>query len=96
VSSDPRNTVVESRAELDSTLGDFCVRHYTKAADRNAIYSRGTPLLVETIGVSCLHPQNRSLTIDVSYTERGYPTEANAELRAEGESFVRSLKFISR
>ena len=93
---DARNPVVESRAELDDTLGRYCVRHYTRAEDREAIYAEGRVLLVETVGVSCLHPDNSGLTIDVSYTQRGYPQEIGAELRSEGESFVRSLKFIPR
>lgn len=96
VAGDARNRVVESRAELDDTLGRYCVRHYTRAEDRAAIYAEGRVLLVETAGVSCLHPDNRGLTVDVSYTQRGYPQEIGAELRSEGESFVRSLKFISR
>lgn len=96
VAGDERNKVVESRVELDEALGRFCVRHYTRAEDRDAIYARGRVLLAETVGVSCLHPDHRRLTVDVSYTQRGYPQEIGAELRSEGESFLRSLKFISR
>lgn len=96
VAGDARNRVVESRAELDATLGRYCVKHYTRAEDRDAIYAEGKVLLLETIGVSCLHPDNRGLTVDVSYTQRGISKEIGADLRSEGESFVRSLKFISR
>jgi hypothetical protein len=96
VAGDARNTVVENRAELDDTLGRYCVRYYIKAEDRDAIYANGRVLLAETVGVSCLHPDDRGLTVDVSYTQRGYPQEIGAELRSEGESFVRSLKFNSR
>jgi hypothetical protein len=96
LTSDERNAVIESGAALDGPPERFCVRHYTKAVDRKAVYAAGRALLVETIGVSCLHPDNRALSVDVSYTERGDPAETNLELRAEGESFVRSLKFISR
>ena len=93
---DERHTVIENLVELDQAAGRFCVRHYTKAEDRDALYARGKTLLAETIGVSCLHPDNPGLSISVSYTERGYPQEASAALRAEGESFVRSLKFTPR
>ena len=93
---DERNTVIESRVELDGALGRFCVRYYTKAEDRDAAYAKGKVLLAETFGVSCLHPDRRDLVIDVSYTERGHATEVSAELRAEGESFVRSPKFMPR
>lgn len=96
VRGDERHTVIENRAELDQAAGRFCVRHYTKTEDRGAVYARGKTLLAETVGVSCLHPDNPGLSISISYTERGYPQEVNAALRAEGESFVRSLRFIPR
>jgi len=90
---DKRHTVIANRVEIDNRPGRFCVRHYTKAEDRDAPYAQGKTLLAETFGVSCLHPDNPNLNISVSYTERGNPAETSAELRAEGESFVRSLKF---
>jgi len=93
---DERQTVVENRVEMDDTLGRYCVRYYTKGEDRDALYAAGQTLSVETYGISCLHPDYPSLSIDVSYTERGQPTESSTALQAEGESFVRSLKFTSR
>lgn len=93
---DERHTVIENLVELDQAAGRFCVRHRTKAEDRDALYARGKTLLAETTGVSCLHPNSPGLSISVSYTERGYPQEASAALQAEGESFVRSLKFTPR
>ena len=94
--TDERNAVIEIRAEPDGSPEQYCIRYSTKAEDRKALFAGGRALLVETVGVSCLHPDNRALSVDISYTERGYPAETSAELRAEGESFVRSLKFISR
>jgi len=90
---DGRHRVIENRVEVDVRLGDFCVRHHTTAEDRDAPYAQGRTLLAETFGITCLHPDNPNLIISVSYTERGNPAETSAELRAEGESFVRSLKF---
>ncbi len=88
-----RHRVIENRVELGNLPGRFCVRHYTKAEDRDAPYAQGKTLLAETFGISCLHPDNPGLSISVTYTERGSPGETSSELRAEGESFVRSLKF---
>ena len=90
---DGRHAVITNRVEIDAAPGRFCVRHYTKEEDRGAPYAKGKALRVETFGVSCLHPADPRLSISVSYTERGNPAETSAELRAEGESFVRSLKF---
>ena len=94
--SDERHSVLENRAEMDTTLGRFCVRYYTKGADRSALYAKGNTLFTETFGVNCLHPDNPGTSIDVSYTERGHPAEFSGALRDEGENFLRSLKFLAR
>lgn len=91
--SDKRSTLIENRAELDESIGRFCVRIHTRAVDRGAVYAKGRPMLLETFGVSCLHPADPGLAISISFSERGHPAETSAELRAQGENFVRSLKF---
>jgi len=93
---DDRHTVIEKRAQLDSGLGRFCVRHYTKAEDRNALFASGKSLSVVTHGVSCLHPDNPALSVDVSYSERGLPEEIGSAFREEGEGFLQSLRFSPR
>lgn len=90
---DKRTKLIENRVELDQSFGRFCVRIHTRAEDRGAVYAKGKPLLLETFGVSCLHPADPGLAVSVSYSERGHLAETSAELRAQGESFVRSLKF---
>ncbi len=92
---DGRHRVIENRVEMDNAPGWFCVRYHTTAEDRGAPYAKGAALLAETFGVTCLHPENPQLNISVSYTERGNPAETSAEFRAEGERFVRSLRFTS-
>lgn len=90
---DKRTKLIENRVELDQSFGRFCVRIHTRAEDRGAVYAKGKPLLLETFGVSCLHPADPGLAVSVSYSERGHLAETSAELRVQGESFVRSLKF---
>jgi hypothetical protein len=94
--NDKRNAVIENQIELDAVLGRYCLRYYTKAADREAVHAKGKTLFSETFGVACLHPEYPTLLVDVSYTERGHPSEFNTVLRAEGEGFLRSLKFHTR
>ncbi len=94
--ADERNKVALAAAEVDSASGPFCVRYQTRTEDRGAVGARGQSLLTETFGVSCLHPEHNELAIDVSYTERGLPTETGTTLRDEGERFVRSLAFTPR
>jgi hypothetical protein len=93
---DARSKVTVASVEVDAGAGPFCVRYRTTADDRGAANARGRSLLVETVGLSCLHTERRDLAVDVSYTERGLPGETGSRLRDEGESFIRSLKFTPR
>jgi hypothetical protein len=94
--TDPRNKILTATAEVDPAAGPFCVRYQTRSEDRGASNAGGKTLLAETFGVSCIHPEKKTLAIDVGYTERGLPGETGTALRDEGENFLRSLKFLPR
>jgi hypothetical protein len=95
-----RFRVIEFDSAVDDTFAAWCVRYRLKHTDRNAVLSRNRTLLAEDLGVTCLHPEKRDLVVDVGYSERGRAAELNAELsaelRKEGETFMRSLKFTPR
>jgi hypothetical protein len=89
-----RYRAIEFEATMDETFGAWCIRYRFKRADRDAVLSRNRTLLLEDFGVTCLHPEKKDLLVDVGYSERGRPAELSAELRKEGESFMRSLEFL--
>jgi hypothetical protein len=91
-----RYKVVEFSSDFDPAFLAWCVRYRSKTQDRDAPFALGRVLLLEHFGVTCLHPTIADLVVDVGYSERGRPAEISAELRAEGESFMRSLKFTGR
>jgi len=95
-----RFKVVEFESSVETTWSAWCVRYRLKHTDRNAVLARNRTLLVEDFGVTCLHPDKKELVVDVGYSERGraaeLKSELSSELRKEGESFVRSLKFKGR
>ncbi|MEO8441514.1 MAG: hypothetical protein ABI547_03445 [Betaproteobacteria bacterium] len=95
-----RFKVIEFESSMDTTGPAWCVRYRLKHTDRNAVLARNRTLLVEDIGVTCLHPDKRELVVDVGYSERGRAAELKSELssglRTEGESFMSSLKFKGR
>jgi hypothetical protein len=95
-----RFKVVEFDSAVDTTYPAWCVRYRLKHTDRNAVLARNQTLLVEDFGVTCLHPGEKDLVVDVGYSERGRAAELKSELsaalRQEGESFMRSLKFKGR
>ena len=90
----PRFKVIEFESMVDTTLAAWCIRYRFKRADRDAVLSRNRALLLEDFGVACLHPEKKNLVVDVGYSERGRPAELSADLRTEGESFMRSLEFL--
>ncbi len=91
-----RYKLLEFTSDFDPAFPAWCVRYLSKTQDRAAPYSIGRALLLEHTGVTCLHPTIPDLVVDVGYSERGRPAEISAALRAEGESFMRSLQFAPR
>ncbi|MEO7728935.1 MAG: hypothetical protein ABIS45_16915 [Burkholderiales bacterium] len=88
-----RFRIIEFDSSIDNTFDAWCVRYRFKRADRDAVLSRNRALLLEDYGITCLHPQKKELVVDIGYSERGRPAELSADLRQEGETFVRSLEF---
>ncbi len=91
-----RYKIVEYRSAFDPSYPAQCVRYHSKTEDRGAPYAQETALLLEHFGVTCLHPALPRLVVDVGYSERGRSTEISDALRAEGETFMRSLKFTGK
>ena len=101
VEIDPRRfKIVEFDSRIDDSHKAWCVRYHLKHTDNDAVLARNRSLIVEDFGIACLHPDRNNLIVDVGYSERGRAAELGKELsiqlRQEGESFVRSLKFKTR
>lgn len=101
VELDPaRFKIVEFDSKFDESRLAWCVRYHLKHTDNNAVLARNRSLIVEDFGIACLHPERNNLIVDVGYSERGRPAEIgnelSAQLRQEGESFVRSMKLKGR
>jgi hypothetical protein len=86
---------IEFDSAPDETFAAWCVRYRFKRADRGTVPSRPQTLVLEDIGVTCLHPEKKQIVVDVGYTERGRAAELSADLRKEGEHFIRSLQFTA-
>lgn len=91
-----RFKILEFSSDFDPAFPAWCVRYRAKTRDRAAPNAIGRVLLLEHIGVTCLHPTIPDMVVDVGYSERGRAAEISPDLRGEGESFMRSLTFESR
>ncbi|MFT3805444.1 hypothetical protein [Arenimonas sp.] len=74
-----------------------CVR-YDMIAHDHAAKNKGdlAYLVMRTVGRFCLHPDDRSVGLDIFYSVRYIPTLDPATLIAEGDAFLASVKFESR
>ncbi len=90
-----RYKLIEFNSGFDPSFPAWCVKYHARTEDRGAPHAKGRALQLEHFGVTCLHPALPGLVIDVGYSERGRLAEISADLQAEGEGFVRSLKFAS-
>jgi hypothetical protein len=94
VEIDPvRQRVLENDAALDGSTTRYCVRYHIKTEDGAARGTQNEPLITVNYGVTCMHPTIPQLLVDVGYSERGRQNDLDPELRAEGDSVVRSLRF---
>lgn len=95
-----RFRAIEFESAVENTSTAWCIRYRVKHTDRDAVLARNRTLLVEDIGITCLHPDKREMLVDIGYSERGLAaelkSELSAQLRKEGENFIRSLEFIRR
>jgi len=74
-----------------------CVRYRTSAHDRNA-KNKGSHefLFLQVVGRFCLHPQDRTVAVDIYYSTRHVPKFDPKDLFSEGEGFLQSLQFSAQ
>lgn len=90
---DGRYANISSTFQIDAEQKS-CVRYWLSANDRKA-KNRGRQefLIMQAVGRFCLSPQDRSAAVDVFYSVRHVAQFDPKALMAEGEEFLKSLKF---
>lgn len=85
--------------ELDVTpypkKGEYCARVYVKNVDRTAVTHADVPeyMIMEIVELSCIHPTNANMAINVSYSHRHYPDQNNPGLLEKAETLFNSVEF---
>lgn len=91
--SDPsRFRIVEHREERFVLRDYWCTRYSMLNEDSGVRFFGSVPFVLE--GITCVHPNKRDLVIDIGYSERAAGKEVSPEVRAIGEKFIRSLRFL--
>lgn len=79
--------------ERDLSTGNTCSRYVMQADDTGAPQADGRTLILESNGLVCIHPNMPRHVVHIFYSERGGPAESSAQLKTEGESFMRGMVF---
>ncbi len=88
-----RLTVQQSSFSYSSERPYPCVRFHSVIQD-NAPQGKKGPLLLETDGLYCRHPEQQESGFAIIYSHRG--EQPYAALRAEAESFVQGIQVPHR
>ena len=77
-------------------ISPLCTNYELLAEDHKAKNIGSNKFLIlKTKGIFCLHPNNKKNAVDVYYSARYIPASDYGTLMQEGETFVKSLKFIT-
>lgn len=75
---------------------ESCVRYQLSAHDLGANNKAGHDfLMMQTTGRFCVHPQDRTVAVDIYYSVRHVPQFDPKDFIAEGEAFLQSLEFAT-
>lgn len=89
----PRFTLKESNLRLDERGDALCIRHDQLSEDRGVPGFQDHVFQIDLHGITCRHPDNRKMIIEISYSQRIPPGVGMMSLEAEGEPYLNSLIF---
>ncbi|MGH8284080.1 MAG: hypothetical protein ACRESE_09590 [Gammaproteobacteria bacterium] len=90
-----RFTVLASNFGLDPAVGPDCVHYHRKAEDHGAPEAKGKTLILDVLGIACLHPDDPHRAVDIEYSERSVSGNVTSSVYVEGQAFLSSLQFVS-
>ena len=92
---DPKRFSLRAHEVTPAKLGKaVCARSYSLALDRaphTASHSR-KPMLLEISALSCLHPDDPRVGVNVSFSERYYPGDQDPDFKATAAKMLASVE----
>ena len=82
------------KTNADASISSECIRYDLAGEDLGVPGHVGLRFVAEQHGLICVHPQGRDVIMNFEYSERRLPSDAAADLAAEGERFLRSIRFM--
>ncbi len=88
-----RFRVLEEKMSLDDRFGSYCIVHYLKVEDYEARQKGKLEFLIlAAYEYTFIHPNNKNITINVGYSERGTPDEIDPKFIDHAQNFIYGLK----
>jgi YVTN family beta-propeller protein len=88
-----RYRIISTDLKFHDIEDALCVRYDQLLEDRGVPGSRGSVFMMELHGVTCRHPDNPKMIINLGYSQRTPPGVKRVPLEEEGEPFLSSLSF---
>ena len=75
--------------------GEYCARSYLMTEDRAAVKRTGGIglLILEIVNLTCRHPANPNVAINVAYSHRHYPDHGDPSLSEKADRLFESVEF---
>jgi len=75
--------------------GEYCARIYIKTEDNAAVTHGGVVdhMILEMLALSCRHPKNTNMAIDVTYSHRHFPEKSDPLFSKKAEVLFDSVEF---
>jgi len=79
---------------IDSRYGELCVRYSSSGEDWRGRNSEG-PAMVDSIGLSCAHPETDNVLINIEISRRSEPDAATIDLVTYADQLFSSVEYTS-
>jgi hypothetical protein len=94
VSESPRQHIISQAAELDQSIGYVCYKYDLVAEDREVKGFPNVVFVVDFHAYECIDPLFKMI-VTLYYSQRVHSEAQRADIKREGENFLKSLKFTS-
>jgi hypothetical protein len=94
--TDPQRFIVKKHEAVASSIeGSSCVKSYLVTEDKAAVKRSGKAgnMVLEALTLTCRHPKNISVGVNVSYSHRYYPGQGDSAFIEKATRVLESLKF---
>jgi hypothetical protein len=90
-----RYRVFKSEVNEQKVQGQSCALSRLEAAERTATTGTGSPvnIMLETMSLICPHPKDPTRAIDMAYSHRHFPEDADPQFSDDAALLMRTLAF---